>query len=121
MTEAAWSLGVAFVVFAFGAFLFARRMIGGGDVKLLAAVALWAGRDLVFDYLFITTLAGGVLAVAMIAPARLAALFPGMLRFVPAGSGGGSGAPRGSTQPSLPYGIAIAAGGIYVALTIGGQ
>ena len=45
-------------------------------------------------------------SLAMIAPARLAALFPGMLRFVPAGSGGGSGAPRGSTQPSLPYGIA---------------
>ena len=39
--EIAWQLGMALVTFAVLAALFFMRWIGGGDVKLLAALALW--------------------------------------------------------------------------------
>jgi prepilin peptidase CpaA len=113
-----WSAACALGLFSFGAVLFARRMIGGGDVKLMAAVALWAGRDLFVDYVFLTTLAGGVLALAVVLPPRLAMIYPPMMRFVPVGAGAESGDSRSAGQPNLPYGIAIAVGGAYVALTI---
>lgn len=39
--EIAFQLGLAIVVFLIGAALFAARQMGGGDVKLLTALALW--------------------------------------------------------------------------------
>ena len=40
----AWQLGVAAVTLVVLAGLFAIRAMGGGDVKLLTALALWIGR-----------------------------------------------------------------------------
>src|SRR5260370_36694978 len=42
LSGALWSLGCGAAVFIVGAFLFARGYLGGGDVKLLSAAALWA-------------------------------------------------------------------------------
>src|ERR687891_350161 len=41
----AWlgALAVAAAAFLFGLVLFARQLMGGGDVKLIAAVTLWTG------------------------------------------------------------------------------
>lgn len=88
---------VALVVFALGAAFFHFRMLGGGDVKLLAAGALWAGSYAIWPFLFLTALAGGILAVLVV-------FLTPLWRSI-----------TGSTvRGNLPYGVAIATGGILV-------
>ena len=43
--------------------LFALNMLGGGDVKLLAAVALWLGMDKLAALLILVGIGGGVFAL----------------------------------------------------------
>ena len=86
-------LAAAAAVFALGATGFRFGLIGGGDVKLLAAPSQRAAALLPF--LMATALAGGLLAVAFLVVA--------LLRRDGAGPGG---------KVALPYGIAIAAGAI---------
>jgi prepilin peptidase CpaA len=54
------------IVFAAGLGLFAWGKIGGGDVKLLTAVALWHGLRLLPELLLATALLGGVLGLAFL-------------------------------------------------------
>lgn len=91
-STAAIDMGAAVAVLVLGAAAFHLRMLGGGDVKLLAAGALWLGAGALGTFLMTTALTGGVLAVAYLIRMRF---------FRPAGK-----------EPGLPYGIAIAAGGI---------
>jgi prepilin peptidase CpaA len=93
----ALDLGLALGVFLVGAFVFHFGMIGGGDVKLIAAGVLWTGAGAAGEFLLATAIAGGVLAGAFLLQTRLAPRPEGAARVRP---------------PSLPYGIAIAAGGI---------
>ncbi len=103
--------GVA--VLALGTLVFARGWMGGGDVKLLAAVSLWAGPTYLSLFAFVTALAGAVLAAVMLSPAR---------RYLPAASAdalaltGGARVHGGSAvrQP-MPFGVAISVGGIFLA------
>ena len=61
----AWQVGVAFLTLAVLAVLFALRAMGGGDVKLLTALALWI-QPLWFVRLLIgMSLIGGVLTIAL--------------------------------------------------------
>ena len=46
--------------------LFFARVLGGGDAKLLAAVALWVGMDQLGIYLLMAGMCGGMLAVALL-------------------------------------------------------
>jgi prepilin peptidase CpaA len=109
----AWlpAIGIAALVFVVGVIAFACRRIGGGDVKLLAAVALWAGPELIAPTLVYTALIGGALALVMISPLRFAIAFASdyarlpSLRDVMLGR-------------HLPYGVAIAGA---AALTVGGR
>jgi len=96
-------------VFAAGAGVFAAGWLGGGDVKLLSALALWAGPAHLAELLLITALAGGVLALAVLVYSRVVAVVPALAI-----------GERVSTQPTLPYGVAIACGGIWVAATLTG-
>lgn len=59
-------LVLAGIVFAIGFVSFVFGWIGGGDVKLLTALTLWAGPSLGPDLLIMTTLAGGVMALALL-------------------------------------------------------
>ncbi len=106
------ALGCGLAVFTVGALLFARGYIGGGDVKLLAAAALWAGPAATPALLIVTGLLGGVLALVLVSPigAHLAGIARGML-------GESSPAPvsRVSSTP-VPYGVAIAAAALIVIL-----
>ena len=52
--------------------LFALKGLGAGDVKLMGALGAWLGTSLVFGVAFYTTLAGGVLALGLIARHRYA-------------------------------------------------
>lgn len=94
------ALGVLTATFA----LFAFRMLGGGDAKLMAAGALWIGPALMIEYLAHLTIFGGILAVAILCyrkfvPADLLAL-PGWAHRLHVNGTG------------IPYGIAIAASGL---------
>lgn len=62
-----WQNVTAFaVVLAVGTFLFARGVFGGGDVKLFAAVALWAGGLTAVRLVAVILIAGGLLALVII-------------------------------------------------------
>ena len=95
-------------VFAFGALLFARRLMGGGDVKLLAAIALWCGPTFLTPFALVTSLAGAGLAAVMLSP--LARRLPAPPRNGWAAAGSDAGALR---QP-VPFAVAIAVGGLWV-------
>src|SRR5215204_905748 len=59
-------LGAGAAVLAASFALFAFGWIGGGDAKLAAATALWLGFGSLVEYLFIASLAGGALTVAIL-------------------------------------------------------
>lgn len=93
-------------VFFVGVVMFSLRLVGGGDVKLLSAAALWAGPTQIIDMLLITGLAGGVLSLAMMTTLRL---------YRPGPEETMASLPGFSTRKQyIPYGIAIATGGFYV-------
>ena len=93
----------AIAVFGVGALAFAGGILGGGDVKLLAAASLFAGPALLLDFLTVTALAGGALALAMLAGARIGPAVAAR-----------DGTLRTRMRGGLPYGPAIAAGGLWV-------
>lgn len=95
-------VGAALVVFAIGWALFHVRVFGGGDVKMMSAVALWAGFGQLAGLVFLIALFGGLLTVALLAarvtvPAAVLATRPTLHRLIDGRHG-------------VPYGIAIAAG-----------
>ena len=89
------ALQVALGVAVFGLFAIAFRFgaMGGGDVKMLAAIALWLPFAEVVKLLAIMSIAGGVLTLAMLAAHRMA---------------------KAADKPEIPYGIAIAFGGFWL-------
>jgi prepilin peptidase CpaA len=94
----------AAAVFAVGALLFARGLIGGGDAKLLAVATLWAGPAATPALLVWTGLLGGLLSLVLLTPLRL--VLPG-----PAGATADEAHPI-----AVPYGVAIAAAAIIVTI-----
>ncbi|WP_299132379.1 prepilin peptidase [uncultured Amaricoccus sp.] len=88
-------IAAALAIFAAGAGLFAAGLLGGGDAKLLGAGSLWLGAEGTGAFLMVTVLAGGLLALVFLA-----------LRLIR----------RGGPETALPYGVAIAAGGILTTL-----
>lgn len=89
-------------LFAAGAGLFAAGLLGGGDVKLLAAVGLWVGPQGILAFLTVTVIAGGACALVMMTP---------LGSFVQAMNGG-----LARQKLVMPYGVAIAAGGLFTVL-----
>jgi prepilin peptidase CpaA len=132
-TSVAWlgALGAGVLVFLLGWLLFARGIMGGGDVKLITAVTLWAGIEHLALFAAVTSLSGGVLGIASLIRERwgwrLAPLANlGSATVALAGRQGRSlpdAAEDAPVQdmvksPTLPYGIAVAAGGLAVALQL---
>ena len=91
--DMALQLGVGLLVFAAFAAVFALGAMGGGDVKLVAAVALWLPWQAVIVLLVLMSLAGGVLTLAMVAHRSLA---------------------KRENMLEIPYGVAIAFGGLWL-------
>ncbi|MGH7248073.1 MAG: A24 family peptidase, partial [Pseudomonadota bacterium] len=56
-------VGASVAVFTVAAVLFAFRLMGGGDVKLLAATALWVGLGQLLPFLVLVAFVGGVFAL----------------------------------------------------------
>ncbi len=103
-----YPLLTATALFLIGLFLFAFSVMGGGDVKLMAAFGLIAGPALTPAFLVITALLGGVLALVMLLAMKV---FPAG-RLSP--SDGGEISAKHTV--TIPYGVAIAGAGLWVCL-----
>jgi prepilin peptidase CpaA len=86
-------LAGAAIVFALLACAFYAGMMGGGDVKLAAALALWFSPPSTIKFLVLTSIAGGVLTLVVLAWHR---------------------ARKREGRPEIPYGVAIAFGGLAI-------
>lgn len=87
-------LVVALAVFAVFAGMFALRMMGGGDVKMIGALALWLPFGSLMTMLTVMALSGGALTLFLLIRHRWR---------------------PNENKPQVPYGIAIAIGGLWVA------
>ncbi len=96
----AWHYGVGATLMAVGALAFARKLAGGGDVKLLAAVAVWMGPGNILPYLVLMSLVGGALAVLVLIAARMKRRVPALGRVAWLGDGAIAG-------QEIPYGVAV--------------
>jgi prepilin peptidase CpaA len=99
--------------------IYQRGSIGGGDVKLLVALAIGLPLTGVFQLLTITALAGGVLALVHLMMRHLP--YP---KLAPAGSSLARRVYaierwRHLRHAPLPYGVAIACGGIWTIFSQG--
>ncbi|MBL6933242.1 MAG: prepilin peptidase [Rhodospirillales bacterium] len=104
---------VCATMLSIGVILFVFRRMGGGDVKMIAATALWAGPMGITDFVLFMVITGGVMAVARLTFVRssLALTF---------GHFTGIDDTDDNSQNPLPYGVAIATGGFAVgALLLG--
>jgi prepilin peptidase CpaA len=97
-------LGLGFAGLLAGMVLFALRLMGGGDAKLIAATCLWLGPEGCLAFMIYTALAGGALTLILLAARKFGAVYAPVLP-----------APLGRhLEPAgdIPYGVAIAAGGL---------
>jgi len=94
----------ALIVLAAGFALYAAGLFGAGDAKLMAAAALWFGWPASMPFIVYTVLAGGVLAVVV--------LIWNLLRADQEIRGHSWISRFERFKPSVPYGVAIAAGAI---------
>ncbi len=86
-------IAAAAVVFLLMAGAFYAGMMGGGDVKLAAALALWFPPAATIKFIVLMSLAGGVLTIGLVVWHR---------------------AKRREGRPEIPYGVAIAVGGLAI-------
>lgn len=84
---------IAVVVFLLLAGAFYAGMMGGGDVKLAAALVLWFSPSSTLKFLVLMSIAGGVLTLVVL----------GVHRFR-----------KKPGRPEIPYGVAIAFGGLCI-------
>jgi len=105
------SLGIAALVLFVGFVLFSFKLCGGGDAKLLAAIALWAGPAQILPFVLLTALAGGGMALILWIHHRFK-------RAVTPGSVLVAGTDPDFAKKPMPYGAAMAVGALYVALTL---
>jgi len=100
------------VVFGVGFLLFISRLMGGGDIKLLTACAIWCGlTPALYQFVVITAVLGGIMAIALLILRPVLPWIMIKLRINVA-------LPKILTmkQP-LPYGIAIALAFLFVLWT----
>ena len=91
--DVAIQVAMALTLFALFALAYRFGAMGGGDVKLVAALALWLPPGATLRLLVIMSIAGGLLTLAMLIRHRIAR-------------------PDGALE--IPYGIAIAFGGFWL-------
>jgi prepilin peptidase CpaA len=91
--DAAMQVGVAVLVFLFFAGAFYLNVMGGGDVKLAGALALWFTPYDTLRMIVIMSIAGGLLTLVVLAAHR---------------------ARKKLNRPEVPYGVAIAVGGMWL-------
>jgi prepilin peptidase CpaA len=116
-TAAGHTLAVAAVMFAAAFVLFWRGAVGGGDAKLVAAMALLVGHHGLFDFLVLMSFLGGALALAIIARDSLRQHLIRLRASVHRTAIPLVEDPAGPTKSTIPYGAAIAAAGVITLIT----
>jgi len=91
--DAALRVAVAVLVFLFFAGAFYLNVMGGGDVKLAGALALWFTPYDTLRLIVIMSIAGGLLTLVVLGLHR---------------------ARRKAGRPEVPYGVAIAVGAMWL-------
>ena len=91
--DATTQIAGSLIVFALFAAAFYAGMMGGGDVKLAAALALWFAPTATIRFLVYMSIAGGVLTLLVLGLHRLR---------------------KREGRPEVPYGVAIAFGGLMI-------
>jgi prepilin peptidase CpaA len=106
MAALGWHCGAAAIGLAVGFLLFARGLVGGGDAKLFASVALWFGYPDILSFAVIASVFGGALAVFLL-----------LFRQVPLPQFLASQAWLAKLhdhKSGIPYGVALASGAFAV-------
>jgi prepilin peptidase CpaA len=98
-----YHLAIGFVVLLLGIGLFSLNLLGGGDVKVIAAAAVWTGLSGFAVFLSATLLVGGALAIGLVLVRRFAKPQEGRPAFLNR---------LLDPQRGAPYAVAIAAGGL---------
>jgi prepilin peptidase CpaA len=109
-SAALYTLAASVALFAATFLLFWRGLLGGGDVKLLVATGFLIGYHDLFQFLFVMSICGALVALAVVAHNRLgqrAATGPALEDQEP---------PEPPARLTVPYGVAIAAAGIVTLL-----
>ncbi len=88
----ALQVGIALVVFALFLVAFHFGMMGGGDVKLIVALALWLPFPVFLSMLMVMSIVGGIVTLVMMIEHR---------------------AKKSPGQIEVPYGVAIAIAGLF--------
>lgn len=112
LAAAGYTFAAALLTFAVTFYLFWRDAIGGGDAKLIAAMALLIGHQQWLNFLFLMSVSGGLLALPILARNEVNPARDRIWRLT-------GKPPRSTTGPSLPaaekatvpYGVAVAAAG----------
>jgi prepilin peptidase CpaA len=110
VTTLALAIACSVALFAIAAAGFAGGILGGGDVKLLSTASLFAGPAHIADFLVVTALAGGVIGLALLAGAPIGPAAPA-----------NDGTVRARLRIGMPYGPAIAVGGLWIAAALYGS
>ena len=100
-------MGASFALLTVGFVLFCEDFAGGGDAKLVAAAALLVIYHDLFAFLFFMGICGAVISLAALVIHRYPPLYlgPRLTVLLP------------KARLAVPYGIAIAAGGITTLLS----
>lgn len=101
-----WHVVTFAVVLAIAFGLFAAGLLGGGDAKLLAVIALWLGLEFMVPYMFYLAIFGGLLALAFIVFRKFT--LPEGLRSIP------WLARLHSKTEGIPYGVALGAAALVI-------
>lgn len=106
LTGIAGHVGAGALMLVVGIVMFSQGWLGGGDAKLLAAASLWLGFEHLLGYLIGVVIAGGVLVVCLLYYRQIA---------MPLCLVGQKWAVRlHGKREGIPYGLAIAAGGLWI-------
>lgn len=91
--DMAMQVGMALALFTVFALLFAIGAMGGGDVKLIAAIALWLPPMAMLSMLQLMAIAGGILTLVVLIDHKRR---------------------RRPGRPEIPYGVAIAGATLWI-------
>jgi prepilin peptidase CpaA len=98
LSVALHTVGAGVIVLIVVILLFWRGFVGGGDAKLMTATALLVGYHDLFNFLVVMSICGALLSLAILVTHR------------------SSEQPQPKARLAVPYGVAIAAGGIVTLL-----
>ena len=91
------TIAASVVVLVVAFLLFSRNLVGGGDAKLISAASLLVGYHDLLHFLLVMSLCGGLVSLAVLVSHRRSSLQP-------------------RARMAVPYGVAIAGGGIVTLL-----